>query len=87
MKVYGRTTSFNVQKVLWFLDELGVSYQHIEVGGRFGGLQSDGFSALNPQQKVPVLVDDKNVIWESHSILRYLAYRLVLCIALSAFLK
>ncbi|MGO2127703.1 MAG: glutathione S-transferase family protein [Pseudoalteromonas prydzensis] len=73
MKVYGRTTSFNVQKVLWFIDELGLSYQHIEVGGRFGGLDSDDFLALNPLQKVPVLVDGDNVIWESHSILRYLA--------------
>lgn len=73
MKIYGRTTSFNVQKVLWFLDELALDYEHIEVGGRFGGLDSAEFVVLNPMQKVPVLIDGGNIIWESHTILRYLA--------------
>ncbi|WP_421853362.1 glutathione S-transferase family protein [Marinomonas sp.] len=73
MKIYGRTTSFNVQKVLWFLEELGVPYEHIELGGRFGGLESDDFARLNPMKKVPVLIDGDKVIWESHTILRYLA--------------
>lgn len=73
MKIYGRTTSFNVQKVLWLLDELNLAYQHIELGGRFGGLNSNEFKKLNPMGKVPVLIDDERVIWESHSILRYLA--------------
>lgn len=73
MKIYGRITSFNVQKVLWFLDELGVSYEHIELGGRFGGLDTEEFSKLNPMKKVPLLVDGDNVIWESHTILRYLS--------------
>lgn len=63
MKLYGRTTSFNVQKVLWLLDELG---------GRFGGLDSEAFKQLNHLQKVPVLVDGDRHIWESHTILRYL---------------
>lgn len=73
MKIYGRTTSFNVQKVLWLLDELHLEYQHIELGGRFGGLESDEFKRLNPMGKVPVLIDGKHVIWESHTILRYIA--------------
>ncbi|SBS37710.1 Glutathione S-transferase GstB [Marinomonas spartinae] len=73
MKIYGRTTSFNVQKVLWFLEELGVTYEHIELGGRFGGLESDTFVSLNPMKKVPVLIDGDKVIWESHTVLRYLA--------------
>ncbi|MEH6445997.1 MAG: glutathione S-transferase family protein [Oceanospirillaceae bacterium] len=73
MKIYGRTTSFNVQKVLWFLDELGISYEHIQLGGRFGGLDTKEFSNLNPMKKVPVLVDGENVIWESDTILRYLS--------------
>jgi len=75
LKIYGRTTSFNVQKVLWFLDELGVSYEHIQLGGRFGGLDTEEFSKLNPMKKVPLLVDGDNVIWESHTILRYLSAR------------
>ncbi|MDJ0622434.1 MAG: glutathione S-transferase family protein [Desulfocapsaceae bacterium] len=71
-KIYGRTTSFNVQKVLWLADELSLEYEHLELGGRFGGLDTPEFTRLNPMQKVPVLVDGDKVIWESHTILRYL---------------
>lgn len=70
--IFGRTTSFNVQKVLWLADELSLDYEHIELGGRFGGLDTPEFSRLNPLQKVPVLVDGDRAIWESHTILRYL---------------
>ncbi|SHO54359.1 glutathione S-transferase family protein [Vibrio quintilis] len=73
MKLYGRITSFNVQKVLWLLEELGLCYEHIECGGRFGGLDTAAFARLNPMQKVPVLIDGDHVVWESHTILRYLA--------------
>ncbi len=71
--IYGRQTSYNVQKVLWLLEELEVEYKHIQLGGRFGGLEMDEFKKLNPMQKVPVIVDDDKVIWESNTILRYLA--------------
>lgn len=72
MKLYGRLTSFNVQKVLWLLEELALDYEHIELGGRFGGLNSDEFGHLNPMRKVPVFIDCNKVVWESHTILRYL---------------
>ncbi|WP_087026041.1 glutathione S-transferase family protein [Thaumasiovibrio subtropicus] len=72
MELYGRATSFNVQKVQWMLAELGLNFSHIEKGGRFGGLDEPEFAALNPMKKVPVLVDGEKVIWESHSIIRYL---------------
>lgn len=72
MKLYGRTTSFNVQKVLWLLDELGLTYELVELGGRFGGLETEDFQQLNPMKKVPVLIDGERLIWESHTILRYL---------------
>ena len=71
--LHGRSTSFNVQKVLWFLEELALPFEHVEMGGRFGGLDSAEFARLNPMQKVPVLVDGGKAIWESHTILRYLA--------------
>nr|WP_275442855.1 glutathione S-transferase family protein [Pseudoalteromonas sp. OOF1S-7] len=71
--MYGRTTSFNVQKVLWLLEELKISYTHTELGGRFGGLDSPAFTQFNPMKKVPVLVDKDQAVWESHVILRYLA--------------
>jgi glutathione S-transferase len=73
LTLWGRRTSFNVQKVLWVLDILKLSYSHIEVGGRFGGLATSEFKALNLHQKIPVLRDDELVVWESHTIIRYLA--------------
>lgn len=72
LEIYGRRTSFNVQKVMWLLEELNLEYTHIELGGRFGGLDTEKFMRLNPMKKVPVLVDEKKSIWESHTILRYL---------------
>jgi glutathione S-transferase len=59
--------------VLWLLDELQVSYKHIELGGKPGDTETDEFGKLNPMRKVPVLVDNDNVVWESNTILRYLS--------------
>jgi len=73
MKVWGRSSSFNAQKVLWLLDELGLPYEQIPAGGRFGHLNEPAFRAMNPHGRVPVLEDDGFAIWESHAILRYLA--------------
>jgi glutathione S-transferase len=73
LKVWGRTSSFNAQKVLWLLDELSLRYEHIPAGGRFGRLDEPAFRAMNPHSHVPVLEDDGLVVWESHAILRYLA--------------
>jgi len=72
VSIYGRHTSFNVQKILWLLDELSIKYSHIQLGGKFGGTETEEFGKLNPMRKVPVLVDGDNVIWESNTILRYL---------------
>ena len=71
--LYGRHTSYNVQKVLWFLDQLELEYQHIELGSSPGDTETKEFGKLNPMRKVPVLADDEKIIWESNSILRYLA--------------
>lgn len=73
MIVWGRRSSFNVQKVLWLLGELGVAYEHRNAGGSFGGLDTAEFRAMNPHGKIPVLADGDTVVWESHAILRYLA--------------
>jgi glutathione S-transferase len=70
--IWGRRTSFNVQKVLWTLDELGVRYEHRNAGGSFGGLGDPEFLAMNPHGLVPVLRDEEGSIWESNSIVRYL---------------
>ncbi|ORU94627.1 MAG: glutathione S-transferase [Cycloclasticus sp. symbiont of Bathymodiolus heckerae] len=71
--IYGRDTSYNVQKVLWLMEELNIKYSHTQLGGKFGGTETEEFESLNPCKKVPVIVDGKNVVWESNTILRYLA--------------
>ncbi len=75
LKVWGRRNSFNVQKVMWLVGELGLAHEHIPAGGDFGRLDEPGFRALNPHGRVPVLEDGDLAVWESHAILRYLAAR------------
>ncbi|MBP2231895.1 glutathione S-transferase [Azospirillum agricola] len=73
--VWGRRSAFNVQKVLWLVGELGLEHRRIDVGGPFGGLDDPEFLARNPNGRIPVIEDGGTVVWESHSILRYLAAR------------
>jgi glutathione S-transferase len=75
LKVWGRRSSFNVQKVMWLIGELGLEHEHIDAGGSFGGLDTPAFLAMNPHGRVPVIRDDDATVWESHAILRYLAAR------------
>jgi glutathione S-transferase len=75
LTVWGRRSSFNVQKVMWLVGELQLPHQHIEAGGRFGGLDDPAFLQMNPHGRVPVLRDGDTTVWESHAILRYLAAR------------
>ena len=75
LKVWGRASSFNTQKVLWLVDELGLAHEHIPAGGSFGRLDDPDFRALNPHGRVPVIEDGDTVVWESHACLRYLAAR------------
>jgi glutathione S-transferase len=62
-----------VQKVLFLLEELKVPYVREDYGRQFGNTETDAYRALNPTAKVPTLVDGEAVIWESNTILRYLA--------------
>lgn len=73
MKLYGRPNSLNVQKVLWFCDELELDYEHAPLGGSFGGTDEPWFLDINPNGLVPVLEDEGATIWESNTIMRYLA--------------
>jgi len=73
VKVWGRRSSLNVQKVMWAIGELGLAHEHVDAGGRFGGLDTPDFLALNPNGLVPVIVDRGTAIWESQAIVRYLA--------------
>jgi len=75
LTIYGRKSSFNVQKVMWLVGELDIAHRHVELGGAFGGLDEPAFRAMNPHGRVPVIVDGETTVWESHAILRYLAAR------------
>ncbi len=75
LKVYGRTSSVNVQKVMWIIGELGLEYEREDVGGAFGRNDEDWYLALNPMGRVPMLDDDGYILWESNAIIRYLARR------------
>lgn len=65
LKIYGKSTSINVRKVLWTCAEIGLPYALEQ--------QGDAHRALNPNGLVPVIVDDGQALWESNSICRYLA--------------
>lgn len=66
----GKPTSINVRKVLWTLDELGLEFRH-----EAPDQTAPEFQALNPNGLAPVLRDGALVLWESNTIIRYLAGR------------
>jgi glutathione S-transferase len=76
LKILGRGTSGNVQKVVWLLEELKQPYNREDYGRQFSNTQTEAYLALNPSGKVPTLVDGEVVIWESNTILRYLSSKL-----------
>jgi glutathione S-transferase len=73
MRIWGRNTSVNVQKVMWALGELGLPHERIDVGGSFGKNREPAYLAMNPNGLVPTLEEDGFLLWESNSIVRYLA--------------
>ena len=73
LKIWGRNTSSNVQKVMWAIGELGIAHERIDVGGSFGRTKDAHYLAMNPNSLVPTLEEDGFILWESNSIVRYLA--------------
>jgi glutathione S-transferase len=73
LTVWGRRSSFNLQKVMWLIGELDLPHRHIPAGGDFGIKDTPEFLAMNPHGRVPVIDDDGIIVWESQTILRYLA--------------
>jgi glutathione S-transferase len=73
LTIYGRTNSVNVQKVLWCLAELELPYERIDAGLAHGKNTEPWYLALNPNGRVPLLVDGDFSLWESNTIVRYLA--------------
>ena len=73
IRLLGRATSGNVQKVIFLLEELGLKYVREDYGRQFNNTNTDAYRKLNPNMKVPTLIDGDLVSWESNTILRYLA--------------
>ena len=73
LKVWGRRSSANVQKVMWLVGELQLPHEHVPAGGPYGVVDEQHFRAMNPNGLVPVIADDSLIMWESNAILRYLA--------------
>ena len=73
LKIWGRATSSNVQKVLWCCAELGIEFERVDLGGPFGGNNDPEYLALNPNGLVPTVKDGDLVMWESNTVCRYLA--------------
>ncbi len=73
LKIWGRLTSVNVQKVVWCADELGLTYERIDAGRDFGLVDTPEYLAKNPNGLIPVIEDDGFVLWESNAIVRYLS--------------
>ena len=75
MKIWGRVNSINVMKVLWCADECGLKYDRVDVGMAFGGNDQKWYLDMNPNGVVPTIEDGGRIIYESNTIVRYLAAR------------
>jgi glutathione S-transferase len=73
LKIWGRSTSSNVQKVLWCCAELDLPFDRVDIGGPFGGNNDPEYLKLNPNGLVPTVKDGDLIMWESNTICRYLA--------------
>ncbi len=65
----------NPLKVALFLEEAGLDYEVLPVDTRKGEQHDAAFKALNPNAKVPVIVDGEAVVFDSNAILLYLAQK------------
>jgi glutathione S-transferase len=74
LKIWGRSTSSNVQKVMWAIGEMKLPHERIDIGGPFGKNREAPYLAMNPNGLVPTLEEEDGwLLWESNSVVRYLA--------------
>jgi glutathione S-transferase len=73
LRIWGRVNSVNVKKALWVADELGLNYERVDAGMQFGVNKTPDYLKMNPTGLVPTISDDGFILWESHSIVRYLS--------------
>jgi glutathione S-transferase len=75
LRILGKASSINVRKVLWTCAELQIPFEREDWGSGFRSTNDAQFLALNPCAMVPVIQDGDFTLWESNSIIRYLAAR------------
>jgi glutathione S-transferase len=73
LKIWGRVNSVNVKKALWCVEELGLPYERTDAGMQYGIVNTPEYRKMNPNGLVPTMDEDGYILWESHSIVRYLS--------------
>ena len=73
MKIYGIQISNNCRRAYSVIAHLGLDVEQIEPSLLGGDLKKPEYVALNPNAKVPTLVDGDFKLWESRAIMHYLA--------------
>ena len=74
LKLYGITQS-RAFRPLWLMHELGLEYEHIRLDYRGEQLNDPDYLEVNPNGRIPALVDGDLVLWESMAINLYLAHK------------
>jgi glutathione S-transferase len=75
LTIWGRTNSINVMKVLWACAEMDIAYTRLDAGLHYGVVGTDAYGVMNPNRRVPTILDGDFSLWESNVIVRYLAMR------------
>ena len=73
LKILGRKSSANVQKVHWICSEGNIEFEAVNIGGKYKGHNTEDFKKINPNGTIPVLVEEDFSIYESNSIIKYIS--------------
>lgn len=74
LKLYGIATS-RAGRCVWALEEIGLEYEHVPIHFNDGGARTPEYRAINPNERIPTLIDGDLVLYESMAINHYLADR------------
>ncbi len=73
LRIWGRVNSVNVKKAMWCVEELGLPCERTDAGMQFGIVNTPEYRNMNPNGLVPTMDENGFILWESHSIVRYLS--------------